>query len=173
MVILVRGINLGPRNRLPMPEFRELLAELGYGDPETLIASGNAVVDTTDRPAAVEKAVRAGLAERFGLDVAVLARSTRQIAAVVKADPFGDRVEDPRHYHVAFLSAKPKAAALEKLPEPGCWELHGKELYLWLPRGVQDSKLFRSVSDKTLGVVATVRTWRTVTKLHEMAAARR
>ena len=171
MVLLVRGINLGARNKLPMAEFRELLAERGYGNPRTLLQSGNAVVETTRAAAAVERDVEGALRERFGLDVPVLARTARQLAALVERDPFAGVWDDDRRYHVVFLSDRPKREGLPPQSDGGDrWVLRGRELYLWLPDGVQGSALFRQATDKRLGVAATARTWRTVTRLNELAA---
>jgi uncharacterized protein (DUF1697 family) len=174
-VVLLRGINLGSKRRLAMADLRELLEGLGYDDVRTHLQSGNAVLRAPTRSgAAVEKAVSAAIDRELGLKVDVVVRTAAQMAAVVAADPFGSIATDPGRYLVTFLARKPPASWLDSVdpqayaPEQAA--VVGKEIYLWLPRGVQGSKLARMISDKKLGGTATSRSWNVVTRLAELAA---
>ena len=174
-VALLRGINLGARNRVAMADLRALLEKLGYDDVRTHLQSGNAVFATGERSAAavgvaVEKAIEDGL----GTKVPVLVRSSAQLAKVVATDPLGDRATDHARYMVVFLDTSlPKNALAGIDPrryEPEEFTLVGRELYLWLPGGTHASRLARVLADEKLGGTGTMRNWRTVTKLAEMAA---
>ncbi|HXI80857.1 MAG TPA: DUF1697 domain-containing protein, partial [Verrucomicrobiae bacterium] len=88
-IALLRGINLGPRNKIAMAELRELLEGLGFDDVRTHILSGNAIFTSTRRSAArLEAEIERAIERRFGFDVAVLVRTREELAAVVEANPF-------------------------------------------------------------------------------------
>lgn len=171
VVALIRGINVGAHKRLAMGELRELLGELGYENPRTLLQSGNVVVDTKDKPDKVARDLERAIAKRFGYDVDVIARTAAQISAVVKANPLETVAKDPKKHMVAFLAEKPKASALPKEDfSPEAFALKGTELYVWCPDGLRECKLMKALSEKNLGVRATVRNWSTVTKVDELAS---
>ena len=102
-VAMLRGINLGPRRRVPMADLRTLLTDAGYEDVRTYVQSGNIVLRSPAKPAEVERELQTLISERFGFDVPVIVRSRAQLAAVVKADPLGDVADDPKRYQVSFL----------------------------------------------------------------------
>ncbi len=68
-VALVRGINLGARNKVAMAALRELVEGLGAEDVATYVQSGNVVFRSRDAAAAVTKAIERELGRRLGLDV--------------------------------------------------------------------------------------------------------
>src|SRR5436190_12423250 len=100
-LVLLRGINVGGKNKVPMARLKELLGELGYTDVATYIASGNVVL-SSDRPTAeIKRQIEEALPRAFRLDsdlVAVLVLTRAQLRAVVdhKPDGFG---EQPDIYH--------------------------------------------------------------------------
>jgi uncharacterized protein (DUF1697 family) len=174
-VVLLRGINLGSKRRVAMADLRSLLEGLGYDDVRTHLQSGNAVLRTPTRSAAtVEKAVERAIESELGLEVKVAARTAAQLAAVVDADPFAGVATDPARYLVTFLEKKPPASWLDSVDSesyaPEQAAVVGKQLYLWLPDGVQNSRLARNLTDKKLGGSATSRNWNVVRKLAELAA---
>jgi uncharacterized protein (DUF1697 family) len=177
-IALLRGINLGAHNRVPMGELRAHLAELGYRDVRTLLQSGNVVLDAgTDAGAAPERLaadLERVLAERFGVRSPVVVRTREQLAQVVALDPLRAVVENDKLYQVSFLSAEPPPAAIERLAaadlEPERFVHAGREIYAWHPDGIHSSPLARMLSDKGLGVVATARNWSTTAKLLELAS---
>jgi uncharacterized protein (DUF1697 family) len=174
-VVLLRGINLGSKRRVAMADLRSLLEGLGYDDVRTHLQSGNAVLRTPTRSAAtVEKAVERAIVSELGLEVKVAARTAAQLAAVVDADPFAGVATVPARYLVTFLEKKPPASWLDSVDSesyaPEQAAVVGKQLYLWLPDGVQNSRLARNLTDKKLGGSATSRNWNVVRKLAELAA---
>jgi uncharacterized protein (DUF1697 family) len=174
-VALLRGINLGARNRVAMADLRALLEGLGYEDVRTLLQSGNAVFTTKTRSAAtVEKQVEKAISAELGLDLRVLVRSAAQLATVLATDPLGDRATDHARYMVVFLDKALTAKAMSDLdPEsfaPEEFAFKGRELYLWLPKGSHDSRLARAMTEKRLGGSSTMRNWNTVRKLAGMTS---
>jgi uncharacterized protein (DUF1697 family) len=172
-VIMLRGINLGPNRRVPMAELRAVFGQAGYEDVRTYVQSGNIVLQSTVKPAALERMAATLISERFGFEVPVVVRSAGQLAAVVKLNPLGDVVSDPKRYQVSFLSEKPGADVVRALKEAAVEServaFHGREIYAWHPEGVARSKLWNALAGKGLGVTATARNWTTVTTLLEMA----
>jgi uncharacterized protein (DUF1697 family) len=173
-IALLRGINVGSHNRIPMVELRGLLSSLGYGDARTLLQSGNVVLSATVRPEDLARDLEREITGSFGVRTPVVVRTRKELAAVVARDPLGDVVDRPNLYQVSFLSAKPgpkamrEVAAVDVAPERF---VHvGREIYAWHPNGIQRSPLAKLLSDKRLGVVATARNWNTTVKLLDMAA---
>ena len=142
-VVLLRGVNVGGKNRMPMAELTARLTELGCADVRTYIQSGNAVVGAG---AALAKrlptAVAAAIAARLGLTVPVIVRTAVELAAAARANPFLARGADPKTLHVGFLAHAPSAAAIAALDParspPDAFEVRGRELYLCLPNGAGD-----------------------------------
>jgi uncharacterized protein (DUF1697 family) len=173
MVALLRGINVGGKTTLSMAKLRELAEGLGYDDVATYIQSGNLVLRTSDPAAKVEKELAARIAGLGGVRPAVIVRTRAQLQRVVDGNPFLERGEDEKACHVVFgaKATKPRLARLD-LPDfaPEEATAVGKELYLFLPGGMGRSKLAAELA-KDKDAVGTARSWRTVTKLLEMADA--
>lgn len=172
-IALLRGINLGPRNRVAMPELRGLLAEAGFSDVQTYVQSGNVVLSSDARPDEVARACERLIAERLGLEIPVVVRTRDELAAVVRLNPLRAVASNPKRYQVSFLEAPPAPEIVERLEsvraEPERLAVHGREIYAWHPEGVARSKLWAALAGKALGVTATARNWTTVNALLELA----
>jgi uncharacterized protein (DUF1697 family) len=174
-IVLLRGINLGAHNRVAMPALREALEAAGMDQVRTYVQSGNIVLDSDLPEAELITAVEGVLVGSFDLNVAVLVRSSEDLAAVVAANPLADVVTDPKRYQVSFLSGEPSPEVVERLrdlaAEPERLVVRGRELYAWHPEGVARSKLWNALAARGgLGdVAATARNWTTVTTLLEMS----
>jgi uncharacterized protein (DUF1697 family) len=173
-VALLRGINLGARNKVSMADLRELFADLDAEDVKTYVQSGNVVFSTGVARAELEKAVVGEIKHRLGLELAVVFLTKAELARVVAANPFTKAQSDPLKLHVTFLAEKPAAknvAAVKKLEfEPDEFKVTTKAVYLHCPQGYGRSKLSNAFFEKQLGVPATTRNWRTVTTLAELSA---
>jgi uncharacterized protein (DUF1697 family) len=172
-IVLLRGINIGPRNRIAMPALRDLLTGAGFEDVRTYVGSGNVVLETTRTPAAVAKACEELITAELGLDIAVVVRTRDELAEVVRRNPLGDIADNPKRYQVSFLESELDPEVGEKLSGLAAgnerMEVIGREIYAWHPDGVARSKLWAGLAGKGLGVKATARNWTTVTTLLEMA----
>jgi uncharacterized protein (DUF1697 family) len=169
-VALLRGINVGGKNKLPMADLRSLVESLGHTDVTTYIQSGN-VVFTSSKPVAA-KALETAIKDRFGIGLTVVLRTPAELAKVVKANPFAPG--DLSKVHVGFMAEKPSKALIAKLDatrfEPDAVVVHGAELYFHLPDGMGHSKLPDYVG-RALKIPTTVRNWNTVLKLASLAGA--
>lgn len=173
VVLMLRGINLGPSRRIGMAQLREALADAGLQEVRTYVQSGNVVARSELEPAAAEQLTQRTIERRFGLDVPVVARTHGELADVVKRNPLGAVATDPKRHQVSFLSAPLDPAVAQRLlalrAEPEAIAIQGREIYAWHPDGVARSKLFNGLAGKGLGVTATARNWTTVTTLLAMA----
>jgi uncharacterized protein (DUF1697 family) len=165
---LLRGVNVGGKNKVPMTALRALFESLGHTDVSTFIQSGN-VVFTTDRSVG-PRSLEIAIAKEFGVDTSVALRTRRELEKVVDANPFGDA--DLSKLHVGFMTQKPPAAVVAKLDaerfRPEEFALRGQEIYLHLPNGMARTKL-PGYLDRQLKIPTTIRNWNTVTKLLELA----
>jgi uncharacterized protein (DUF1697 family) len=173
-ILLLRGINLGPNNRVSMPQLRELLAAAGMENVRTYVQSGNVVVDSDRDPEQLAEQCERQIADALGLSISVVARTRDELAEVVARNPLKDVVTNPKRYQVSFLADEPDPAVVEKMKtlavEPERLAVHGREIYAWHPEGVARSKLWAGLAAKGgLGTIATARNWTTVTTLLEMA----
>jgi len=172
-VALLRGVNIGPRNRVAMPVLREALEEAGFEDVRTYVQSGNIVLTSRAKPETVRRKVERVVAERFGLEIAVVVRTRAELAAIVKRNPLRKVATEPKRYQVSFLSGKLSAKVVHELEETAAADervvVSGREVYAWHPRTVARSKLWAKLAGKTLGVTATSRNWTTVEALLELA----
>ncbi len=171
-VALLRGVNVGGRTVLPMVELRQLAADLGYEDVRTYIQSGNLLLRAKGKAPTVARALEGALAARGSVEPTVHVRTREELERVVEGSPFLSRGVDPSKLHVVFTAATGTA-------DPGLTDLEryapeevvavGQELHLHLPNGVGRSKLVEDLVRRGGGARGTIRNWRTVTKLVELA----
>ncbi len=170
---LLRGINVGGKNMLPMKDLAAMFVDVGCRDVITYIQSGNVVFSAS---AAVLKKLSADITSRigdkFGHKVPVILRSHEQLAAVVHGNPFLRAGDDQKLLYVAFLAHTPTADAVAKLdPDrspPDCFAVIGSDIFLSLRNGAAKTKLTNAWMDSKLSTISTARNWATVLKLHEM-----
>jgi uncharacterized protein (DUF1697 family) len=162
--VFLRGINVGGHAKISMPQLRQALERHGHTNAQTLLQSGNVVVDKTT-PAAMEKL----LLDEFGMRIRVMTRTHAQLRKVIEANPFPQHEQEPAKLAVAFLDkAAGKVTFDLQRYEPDEFVIAGKEIYLWFPNGMGRSKVGDKTFQKSLGAEMTVRNWNTVTKMAEM-----
>jgi uncharacterized protein (DUF1697 family) len=172
---LLRGINVGGKNKLPMATLVGLLEELGCRDVNTYIQSGNVVfrskAGSTSR---LEMSIAQAIDERCGFQPQVLVLTLDQLHRAIESNPFPQAEAEPKSLHLFFLAAKPKQpdfAALDRLKrESERYKLDGTVFYLHAPDGIGKSKL-AAAAERLLGVPTTARNWRTVGKIKALAKA--
>jgi len=172
-IVLLRGINLGSRNRVAMPALRAALEKDGFDDVRSYLQSGNLVLASSAKADAVARKVQCVIAKEFGLEIAVVTRTRAQLAKVVERNPLAKVAKSPKRYQVSFLDAKPSRAVVRRIEEAADPKervvVEGREIYAWHPDTIARSKLWALLARQDLGVTATARNWTTVTKLLELA----
>ena len=172
-VALLRGINVGGKNKLLMRDLSSMFVEAGCGDVQTYIQSGNVVFRAGSALALrVPDLIGEAIAARFDYRVPVLTRTAAELGAIVEANPFLGRGADARQLHVGFLADRPEAAAVDALdPDrspPDEFAVVGREVYSYCPQGFAGTKLTTRYFESNLSTTMTARNWKTVLKLHEM-----
>jgi uncharacterized protein (DUF1697 family) len=171
-VLLLRGVNVGTKNSLPMLELRSMLLKVGCSDVQTYVQSGNAVFGTKLGTTELTEAIERALERYMGRPIATTLRTHKQMKAIVLANPFANVASAPSNLCVTFLSTaptKPEVAPLHaKDWMPELFKVAGKEIYTWHPRGQGQSLLREALSKLPLRGAVTTRNWNTVIKLEEM-----
>lgn len=187
-VALLRGINVGGRNKVAMADLKRVLDALGHTDVRTYVNSGNVVFEAAGRASATEGDRLAGVIEKaisseLGVSPAVLVRSAAELATTAGANPYQDE-SDPKKVHVVFLATPPTAdeqavakAAEREAVEKGSRDemtIMERAIYLHTPDGFGRSVLAELLSRRKSSPMAagTARNWSTVTKLLAMCNER-
>lgn len=173
-VALLRGINVGGKNKLPMQDLVAMFTKAGCGEVRSYIQSGNVVFQSGQAlakriPVLITQAVK----RRFGYQIPVVTRTTAEIRKIVNNNPFLKSGTDPGTLHVAFLADRPGAAVVKALdPQrspPDTFVVRGRDIYLCCPNGLARTKLSNAYFDSILTTTSTVRNWRTVLKVLELS----
>jgi uncharacterized protein (DUF1697 family) len=173
-LVLLRGINVGGRNRVPMAALRELLESRGHTKVSTYIASGNVILSSDQSAAAIKRELEEALPKTFKLDselIAVLVLTCAQLRAVVRNRPkgFGDEPDTYNSDAVFLMGIDPPAAMQVFDPRPGVDQV-------WPGNGVIYSQRLsaertKSRLSKIVGTPAyksmTIRSWATTMALLE------
>lgn len=168
-VVLLRGVNVGKGNRLPMAGFKAMLEGLGYSEVQTLLNSGNAVFESTGRSSRKHAAaIAAGVLSEFGITTPVIVKSAAEFLAVVRGNPMAPREPDHSRFVVAFASDEADLRTLQPLVSlaqaPERLVVTGAAAYLYCPAGLLESKVGEAMVGKA-GRAVTTRNWATVLKL--------
>lgn len=175
-IALLRGVNVGGHNKVPMAELRDRCGEAGLDEVETYIQSGNLVLDAPESPRRVEARVEAVIRDAFDLDIPVIARSAETWDDYIRADPLkGATSERPKRVRLCLSKAPVADDAQNQLRERAVEERieAGKDA-LWIdygPRGA-DSGLTTALLDRLVGSTVTSRNWNTVLELQKLANKR-
>jgi uncharacterized protein (DUF1697 family) len=176
-VALLRGINVGGKNRLPMKQLVEIAGQrLGLEDCRTYVQSGNLVFRAPGEPrGGLEQRLEAAIEAECGFKCSVLVRSAAEWDAIADDCPFGaEAAAEPKHVHVFVLAAPPSPQAIADLASrefgEDRWHLGPHGLYLHMPNGSGRSKLAASV-ERILKVSMTARNWSSVLALQTMLHA--
>jgi uncharacterized protein (DUF1697 family) len=191
-VALLRGINVGGRNKVPMADLREVVTSLGHTGVSTYIQSGNVLFSTAeDDTAKLAAALESAIEDRFGIWSSVVVLSRDELARVLAANPYPDE-PNPRMVHVVFLNGSPPRDLLDRITaaesaaaakgsrdtvqaigqSAGPAAGQPQALFLHTPDGFGPSELAQNVlkilappKKSKLGLAATARNWATATKL--------
>lgn len=172
-VALLRGINVGGKNPLPMNELVAILEGIGAQNVKTYVQSGNAVFKSSQRNlGTLSRKLADEIESGHGFRPQVLILGLDAIQKAAKQNPFPEAESDPRSLHLGFLGSVPKKPDLDKVEDlrkkTERVRLIDSVFYLHAPEGIGRSKLAANAED-ILGVTMTYRNWRTVCKIQELA----
>ena len=176
-VLLLRGVNVGGRNKLPMQQLREELTSAGFADVRTYIQSGNVIASAPASDAeAVAAHTRSVIARVFHLDVPAIALTAAEFVALAAANPYADE-PDPKRVHAIVLPYEATEAirhgiahrqsASETAGSRGTVTVIGRTAYLHTPDGFGTSRLAAALLSGGSSPLAdgTARNWATITAL--------
>lgn len=171
-VALLRGVNIGKAKRVPMAEFRKLLAALGHTEVATLLNSGNAVFRSKPgAPARIASEIAVAISRNLKVEVPVIVKSAQEFAAIVAENPFEVGASDHPRFLVAFtqdtkmLAELAAIASLVTAPERFAIGRHAA--YLHCADGILKSKAGEALLGK-VGRRATTRNLATTLKLQSL-----
>lgn len=172
-VALFRGINVGGHRKLPMKELAAELEALGLREVRTYIQSGNVVFRCEEHDGrALADRIAASVEANHGFAPRVMVLTVDEVRAAAQANPFKAGEDTPKLLHLYFLDEAPPSPDIDTMQrikqETDAFRLEGKILYLHTPDGYGTSQLAERL-ERLLGVAATARNWRTVTKILELA----
>jgi uncharacterized protein (DUF1697 family) len=177
-IALLRGINVGGRNKIAMADLRELVAGLGHTDVATYIQSGNVVFTSAEADTeALATAVEEAIATSLGVRPAVVVLSRDDLARAVRDNPYPDE-PNPKMVHAVFFRGPVPAGAAEAIEEgqrraaergggKDTATIVGGTMFVHTPDGFGRSELSLYLLGRSASPVATgtARNWSTVTKL--------
>jgi len=92
LISMLRGVNVGPHNRIKMEDLRAVYRRLGFEDPQTYVQSGNVIFRTKEKdlhqiPIRIQDAIE----KKFKFRPEVIVRTANDLRKVIAATPFADR----------------------------------------------------------------------------------
>lgn len=171
LVVLLRGVMPTGKNKVPMAQLRQVLAEAGFEDVQTYIQSGNAILRTNLAAPEVEQRVRELIRRQIGPDLVVVARTSAQLQKILDGNPFPTH-DLSRVFFTVLAQAPPKQkieAVLAQDYAPEEVVITKEAAYLYLPGSAARSRLSNNYLEKKLGVSATTRNFNTMKKLIELS----
>jgi uncharacterized protein (DUF1697 family) len=180
-VALLRGINVGGRNKVPMAELREVAASLGHTGVSTYIQSGNVLFSTGETDTGqLAAALEAAISERFGLRASVVVLSRDELARILDGNPYRDE-PNPRLVHVVFLNGELPPDVLDRIGAAQAAvaakgsrdtvQVAGQAVYLHAPDGFGTSELAQVLLSRVLGAPAKQKKQATVATARNMATS--
>jgi uncharacterized protein (DUF1697 family) len=175
IIILLRGINVGGKNKLNMAELKAILQTLNFHNIQTYIQSGNVVCQTNETNLTLLSAqLKTAIGTQFEFEPDILMLTKEKLLGSLSNNPYPEAEAEPKTLHLFFLSSPAAQADIGKLTtlkkESERFTLTEEVFYLHTPEGIGRSKL-AAQAEKALGVPITARNWRTCLKLKEMAEA--
>ncbi|TMV42658.1 DUF1697 domain-containing protein [Paenibacillus mesophilus] len=171
-IALLRGINVGGKNKIKMAELKSALEAIGLGRVQTYIQSGNVVFESGEEADLLRGRIEREIKQTFGIPAAVILRTAAELERIVTDCPFAaDALSEGESLQVCLLTEAPSQEKVDRLSEGKSeideYRVQGREIYLLFRQSVLDSKLAANIPK--LGDSATTRNWSTINKLHFMA----
>lgn len=170
-IAMLRGINVGGHKKIKMDLLLNLYESLGFTNIKTYIQSGNVIFDSPNlNIQELTEKIEEKIKSSFSFEISVFIRTKNELQKIIENNPF--QKEDLSKLFVAFLSDNPIDPPLSEInkvkDDLEKYIILGKEIYLYYPNGVSNTKLSNNFLEKKLKVSATTRNWNTVNALFAM-----
>lgn len=175
-ILLLRGINVGGKNKLPMRDLVVILEGLDLHSVKTYIQSGNAVFQSTRNDlSTLSTEIGAAIEQNHGFNPQVFILDIDTLQEAAAANPFPEAEAEPKTLHFFFLDRSLSDSELDKLDklkkENEHYQLINRVLYLHAPDGISRSKFAEALSKKRSDMTITARNYRSVSKILDLALA--
>lgn len=177
-IALLRGINIGGHKVINMESLRDLFRDAGFEGVRSYIQSGNVLFESRFRSSAkLTDRLESMVSDRLGWQIPIMVRSAAELCHAFESNPFvSEPGIDPARLHTIFLSrplTRREATTLEPASGSGDRAVSmGSEVYVHYPNGTARATVTYARIETQFGLAATVRNWRTVTALVQMATKR-
>ncbi len=174
-IVLLRGINVGGRNKMPMAALASTLESAGCRSVRTYIQSGNVVFTSSSQSKRnLNKKLGDAIEAQFGSRPNLFLLTDNDFRSAVANNPFTDAIREPRTLHFFFLDSKPDSPDMDGIAELAIpaerFQLVDTVFYLHAPDGIGRSKLAAGVERK-FGIPATSRNYSTIQNLSDILDA--
>lgn len=173
-IALLRGINVGGKNMVKMPELKNMLETMGLGQVKTYIQSGNVVFESAQSAELLRERIEREFQSRFGFSVTIVLRTAEQWRQLIENCPFQQTaLSEGQSIHISLLTEEPSPEVLRILSEANDgmdeYEVLDQQVYFLFRQSVLDSRLAKGL--QKLGNTVTSRNLNTIVKLDSMAEA--
>ncbi|AOW17206.1 hypothetical protein LPB03_06885 [Polaribacter vadi] len=167
-IVLLRGINVSGKNKIPMVALRTLLDDLEFQNVQTYIQSGNIILESTFSKKEICQKIKKGIKEKFGFDIPVIVRTIAELKKTIENYPFPLNNEKIVAFTFLDRASEIKEIEIKNIGEDQ-YKINGDVVYLNCPSTFAKTKISNNVLEKKLQVIATTRNLRTTLKLLELA----
>lgn len=170
----LRGVNVGGKTKISMPELKRMLETMGLSRAQTYIQSGNVLFESAEAPELLRRQVEQEIVTAFGMSVTVMLRTAGELEQIIANCPYAsDSLSAGESIQVSMLTEAPAQADIARLANGKSpmdeFQVNGREIYFLLRQSVIDSKLMPNL--QKLGQAVTTRNWNTIVKLAALARA--
>lgn len=172
-VALLRGINVGGNKKVPMAELKKTLEKLGFKNVRTLLASGNAVFESSEKITTLSATLSPALEKKFGFSIPVILLPFSQIAEIIRLDPFKKvKITPETRLYVTFLNEKPESKLIIPYRSPDdsfeILSINDNAIFSVLSLSKTQTPEVMNILEKEFGKNITTRNWNTVVKIGKM-----
>jgi uncharacterized protein (DUF1697 family) len=179
-VALLRGINVGGKNRIKMADLKLAFEHIGLSRVQTFIQSGNVLFESNEGEEPLRKPIENKLEDVFGFYIPVILRTSMELEQIIKNCPFSEEevieaeaASKVESLYVGLLIQPPSQEGIEQLnvykSQTDKFSIIGRDVYLLFYNSIRNSKLANNLHK--LNVLTTTRNWKTINKLAQMAKA--
>lgn len=172
-IALLRGINVGGHNKMPMTELRALLSDLEVQDVRTYIQSGNVVFKSHEVSGPrLEGQIKGAIKNHFGFEIPVLIKTVSELQSIFDDCPFPQEKKEQSYFNI--LHRAPEAQNIEEASQKSYLDeefvITEKCIYLYCKNGYGRAKFSSTFFEKKLKTIATARNYKTMLKLLSLSA---
>jgi uncharacterized protein (DUF1697 family) len=179
---LLRGINVGGKNKIKMADLKQMFEALGLNKVETYIQSGNIIFESSGTADKLRTVIENEILKTFGFSVIVIIRTATELEQIIRQCPFSQEDiaaaeaanTEGESLYVSLLTEPPRAEKKECLNSYQSaedeFQIKDRDVYLLLRHSIRNSKLANNL--QKLEVPSTTRNWKTMNRLYSIVKAR-